>query len=176
MACKAWAIFVINWHGLQLVGHHGGVPGYEAENETIPARQLAWIVLSNAFDFGTTRASGIVIGSLFPNSVEPAASTAEDRAVTERFREALGSLFQGKIDRSQYSDEVNAALTPQLLTQTATQLKPLGAILKISFLGVDKGAVTTTYSYSVTFSGGQTFTWKFSLDARGKIAGIYATL
>jgi CubicO group peptidase (beta-lactamase class C family) len=96
-------IFVINWHGLQLVGHHGGVPGNETENETIPARQLAWIVLSNAFDVGTTRESGIVIGSLFPNSVEPAASTAEDRAVTERFREALGSLFQGKIDRSQFS-------------------------------------------------------------------------
>ncbi|MFZ0032543.1 MAG: serine hydrolase domain-containing protein [Candidatus Cybelea sp.] len=169
-------IFVINWHGLQLVGHHGGVPGYEAENETIPARQLAWIVLSNAFDFGTPRASGIVISSLFPNSVEPAASTPEDRVVTERFREALGSLFRGKIDQSQFSDEVNAALTPQLLTQTATQLKPLGAILKVSFLGVDKSAVATTYSYSVTFSGGQTFTWRFILDARGKIAGIYSTL
>jgi D-alanyl-D-alanine carboxypeptidase len=170
-------VYVMQWHGLQLVGHHGGLPGFEAENETIPSRQLAWIVLSNAFDFGTYRANGIVVGSLFPNLVEPvAATTPEDQTVTKRFREALDSLFQGKIDRAQYTDSVNAILTPELLAQTAAQLKPLGAVAMIAFLGADKSAEGTIYRYSVTFSSGQTTTWQFVLDASGKIAGIGSRL
>lgn len=165
-------VSVIDWHGMQLVGHHGGVPGYEADNETIPSQGLAWIVLSDAFDFPTARANGIVVSSLFPNLVGPAVSNAEDRGVTERFRQALSSLFEGKVDRSQYSDTVNAALTPELLARTATQLKPLGTITKIVFLTSGKGATGTTYMYSVSFSSGQTSTWQFTLDASGKIAGI----
>jgi D-alanyl-D-alanine carboxypeptidase len=172
-AMQGLGVFVINWHGLKVVGHHGGVPGYEAENETIPARRLALIVLSDAFDFGTPRANHIVISALFPNVIEPAAPTpAEDYAVTERFRKALDSFFKGKVDRSQYTDDANAALTPQLLAQTATQLKPLGGIVKIAFLGVARSAAGKSYSYNVTFSDGQTLTWQFILDASAKIAGI----
>ncbi len=167
---------VISWQGLQLVEHHGGVPGFESENVTIPARRLAWIVLSNAFDFGTNRASAIVAGALFPNFAGPTpAPKPEDRAVTERFREALVSFFQGKVDRSQYTDAANAALTPELIAATATQLKPLGAVARIQFLGVNKAAAETVYSYRVTFTNGETLTWRFVLDANGKIAGIGAT-
>jgi D-alanyl-D-alanine carboxypeptidase len=170
-------VSVISSLGLKLVGHHGGVPGYEAENEMIPSQGVAWIVLSNAFDFGTYQANRIVVSSLFPNLIGSAVSSAsenhsEDRAVTERFREALGSLIEGKIDRSQYSDSVNAALTPELLAQTAAQLNSLGKITKIVFLGFEKGTTRTTYSYSVSFSSGQTLTWQFILDASGRIAGI----
>ncbi len=173
-------VSVIPWHGVQFVGHHGGVPGYEVENETLPARQLAWIVLSDAFDFGTYRANRVVTSSLFPTLVPPADSTSEENhaienhAITERFREALVGFFQGKIDRSQYTDTVNAAVTPALLAKTAAILKPLGAIVKISFLGGNAGANGTIYRYSVAFSGGQTLTWQFVLDSSGKIAGIDA--
>ena len=166
-------VFVTDWHGLQVVGHHGGVPGYEVENETIPARHLAWVVLSDAFDFGTSRANHIIVTALFPNLIETAAPRApEDPAVTERFHKALDSLFVGKVDRSQYTDDVNTALTPQLLARTATQLKPLGGIVKIAFLGVAGSATRKAYSYSVTFADGQALTWQFILDANGKIAGI----
>lgn len=167
---------VISWHGLQLVEHHGGLPGFEAENVTIPARRLAWIVLSNAFDFGTNRASAVVAGALFPNFAEPTpAPEPEDRAVTERFLQTLASLFHGKVDRSQYTAAANAALTPELVAATATQLKPLGAVARIQFLGVNEAAAETVYSYRVTFTNGETLTWRFVLDANGKIAGIGAT-
>lgn len=170
-------VSVISSLGLQFVGHHGGVPGYEALNEMIPSHGVAWVVLSNAFDFGTYQANRVVVSSLFPNLAGPAVSStsadhSEDRAVTERFREALGSLIEGKIDRSQYSDSVIAALSPELLAQTAAQLKSLGKITKIEFLGFEKGATRTTYSYGVSFSSGQTLTWQFVLDASGRIAAI----
>ncbi len=167
---------MVRWQSLQLVGHHGGVPGYETENELIPAQHVAWIVLSDAFDFGTYRANRVVVGTLFPNLATPVAQpNAEDRAVTERFRQALSSLLQGQIDRSQYTAQVNAALTPALLAQTAAQLKPLGTIAKIAYLGSDRTATGMRYSYNVTFSAGQTLTWQFVLDSTGKIAGIGST-
>ena len=83
--------------------------------------------------------------------------------------------MQGTIDRSEYSDSANAALTPQMLAETAAQLKPLGGVLKIAFAGVAHGAAGTVYSYVVTFSGGQTLTWQFILNSSGKIAGIGST-
>ncbi len=83
--------------------------------------------------------------------------------------------MQGTIDRSEYSDSANAALTPQMLAETAAQLKPLGSVLKIAFAGMAQGAVGTVFTYVVTFSGGQTLTWQFILNSRGKIAGIGST-
>ena len=172
-AMQGLGVSVISWRALQFVGHHGGLPGYEAENEMIPKQGVAWVVLSNAFDFATSRANGIVLGALFPGlGVTVASATAEDSAVTERFREALDGLVQGKIDRSQYSDTASAALTPKLLAETASQLKSLGRVLKVAFVGAAHGTEGTVYSYAVTFSGGQTLTWQFILNSRGKIAGI----
>ena len=169
-------VSIISWHGLRFVGHHGGLPGYEAENETIPKQGVAWVVLSNAFDFATSRANGVILSALFPALGVPVAlTTPEDHAVTERFRKALGGLMQGTIDRSQYSDSANAALTSQRLAETAAQLKLLGGVLKIAFAGAAHGAAGTIYSYVVTFSGGQTLTWQFILDSSGKIAGIGST-
>jgi D-alanyl-D-alanine carboxypeptidase len=169
-------VSVISWRGLHFVGHHGGLPGYEAENETIPTQRVAWVVLSNAFDFATPRANRVVLGALFPGLGVPAASTTpEDRGVTERFRKALGDLMQGTIDRSEYSESANAALTSQLLAETAAQLKSLGGVLKITFAGAAHGAAGTVYSYVVTFAGGQTLTWQFILNSSGKIAGIGST-
>ena len=172
-AMQGLGVSVISWRALQFVGHHGGLPGYEAENEMIPKQGVAWVVLSNAFDFATSRANGIVLGALFPAlGVTVALTTAEDSAVTERFREALDGLMQGKVDRSQYSDTASAALTPKLLAETASQLNRLGSVLKVAFVGAARGTEGTVYSYAVTFSGGQTLTWQFILNGRGKIAGI----
>jgi hypothetical protein len=164
---------MLHWQNLQLVGHHGGVPGYENETELIPAQHVAWVVLSNTFDFGTYRANRVVVSSLFPDvAATPASASAEDPAITERFRQALSSLLEGKIDRSQYTAQVNAALTPDVLATTAAQLKSLGTIAKIAYLRSTKIAAGTLYSYRVTFSAGQTLTWQFVLDPSGKIAGI----
>jgi CubicO group peptidase (beta-lactamase class C family) len=164
----------LQWGTLELVGHHGGLPGYETENQIIPARHMAFVVLSDAFDFGTYRARRVVMTAFFPQETAAAQANAtpEDPAVTQRFHDALASLFAGTIDRSQYTAQVSAALTPAVLAQTAAQLKPLGSIAKIQYLAATKTAAGTVYAYNVTFSGGQTMTWQFVLDPSGKIAGI----
>lgn len=169
-------LFVAHWNSLVLVGHHGGVPGYEAENEMIPSRGVAWVVLSDAFDFGTNRANRVVLAALFPGLATPASTgQAEDPAITARFRQALSSLMLGKIDRTQYADKANAALSDAALAQAAAQLKPLGEISAIGYAGNTSGAGGTLYTYRVTYSTGQTLTWQFLIDPTGKIAAIYST-
>ncbi len=57
-AMQGLGVSVISWRGLRFVGHHGGLPGYEAENETIPRQGVAWIVLSNAFNLRLAARTG----------------------------------------------------------------------------------------------------------------------
>ncbi|MDQ2871809.1 MAG: beta-lactamase family protein, partial [Candidatus Eremiobacteraeota bacterium] len=158
------------WRGIALVGHHGGVPGFETENATFPASDAAVVVMSDAFDFATPSAVRFAFTALFPSLNQPV--EGEDAGVTERFRTALNSLLNGDIDRTQYTAQVNSALTPALLAQTAAQLKPLGSIKTITYLGKNQGGTGTVYSYDVLFTAGKTMTWQFALDADGKIAAI----
>jgi D-alanyl-D-alanine carboxypeptidase len=161
--------------GMTFVGHHGGLPGYETQNETIPAQGVAWVVLSDAFDFGTYRADRVVIGALFPTyiaNLAAATKATENRAVTRRFVDALTGLMRGTIDRSQYSDAASAALTPQLLQQSSTQLDTLGDVTKVEFIGANVTAQASMYEYRVSYSSGKTLTWSFVLDGQGKIAEI----
>jgi hypothetical protein len=168
-------VSVISSAGMTLVGHHGGVPGYETENETLPKQGIAWVVLSDAFDFGTYRSNRVVIGALFPSYVTnlaAATKATENRAVTRRFVDALAGLMRGSIDRKQYSDSANAALTPQLLQQSSAALDSLGDVTKVEFIGANVTSRTSLYEYKVTYSSGRSLTWSFVLDDKGKIADI----
>ncbi|HEY3674773.1 MAG TPA: serine hydrolase domain-containing protein [Candidatus Tumulicola sp.] len=165
--------------GMTFVGHHGGVPGYETQDQMLPSQGVAWIVLSNAFDFGTYRADRVVLGALFPTYMAAlTASTTkarEDHGVTQRFVAALTGLMRGSVDRSQYSDAASAALTPQLLAQSSSALDSLGDVTKVEFIGGNATAQASLYEYRVSYSTGKTLTWQFVIDAGGKIAEILAT-
>jgi D-alanyl-D-alanine carboxypeptidase len=168
---------IVSTLGLRFVGHHGGVPGFEAENETLPSDGVAIVVLSDAFDFPTREANGVVVQTLFPNTIAAAASAVgpEDRAVTARFRAALAGLLNGSVDRSQYSEAAGAALTPELVVQVKAQLAPLGTISKFLYLGKQEVASQTVYRYRVTFSSGAMVNWIFELGPDGKITAIQST-
>ncbi len=161
-------LFVLR--GSSYLGHRGEVPGFESDDEMIASAGFATVVLSDSFEFPTTRANRVIRTILLPGS--DVSATAEDRAVTERFIKTLSGLMRGEADRGQLTETVDEALTPEVLAQTAGELKPLGTIVRTTFLGSEKAAGATVYSYDVTFSGGQTMTWQFSLAPDGKIAGI----
>jgi D-alanyl-D-alanine carboxypeptidase len=161
-----------SWLGQSFAGHHGGLPGFEAENETMPAHQTGWVVLSNAFDFMTPKVNRLVFEALFPMAATSNPQSPVDVAITHRFRSTLDALTSGVVDRTQLTDALNAALTPQLLSQTSVQLKSFGAITQVHFTGSSRAGALTTYQYSVSYSSGQTLTWHFILDDHGKIAGV----
>jgi D-alanyl-D-alanine carboxypeptidase len=165
---------MIDRAGMQSVGHHGGLPGFEANNQMIPSQGVAWVVLGNAFDFRTSSADNIVLNALWPQQFPIVATVKilEDKAMTARFRTALVSFTKGSVDRSQYTDEANAALTPAVLKQTAVLLSSYGSIQKIEFVGIERSGTKTVYKYKVTYPGGHVLTWEMGLDANNKIFAI----
>lgn len=162
-------VFLSHAMDYSLVGHHGGLPGYEADNEFDPHKRFAMVVLSNTFNFATGDAERVALLGALP----PAVASAADLRVAAEFRTALESLLDGKVDRSRYTPEAAFALTPALVQATAVQLAPLGTISSVTFRrktpGTDGGAM---YYFDVRFSSGRAMLWQFGLTPKGLISAI----
>jgi len=159
----------------QSIGHHGGVPGFRADDEIDRTDGVDVVVLGDADGFDTGTAKKAIFATLLPTLSPPAAAAnasprPEDPAITARFRSALAGLLDGRSDRNEFSDAASANLTPELLTATAQQLRPPGTIVSVTYLSATPFGPVTVYSYDVTFSSGQKMVWWFSLDGAGKIA------
>ncbi len=160
---------IIDSLGERVVGHHGGVPGFVADDEIIQGDGFAMVVLANAFDFATSRASLNVIRTLYPGLSPPEVVVPEDPAVTGRFRTILESLLAGHIDRKQFADAANAALTDTALATAASQLGALGAIASIAYVNEQRTAGLTIYHYRVVFAKA-TLVFSFGVMPDGKTA------
>jgi len=164
--------------GTTLAGHHGGVPGFAAETEMLPAQRYAVVVLSNASDFLTFRANNVVVQYTLPSFFEalakatPPPAGPEDSAVTAKLRTLLNGLQRGTVDPATLTDAMKAALTPQALSGMSAQFAPLGALQSLTFRGKDSGRGYSSYHYSAVFASGETVPLTISLDKDGKIAGL----
>jgi CubicO group peptidase (beta-lactamase class C family) len=166
----------------QLVGHHGGLPGFEADNEMLPKARFAIVTCGNAFLFSTAALNGPLLATLLPATSARAVAqhkaemlvtgAGEDPAVTARFATFFSALQQGRVDRATVTDEMNAQLTAERLPDLAQQLAPLGTLQKLIFrTKVDQGP-GIVYRYTGVFSE-QTTPMTFSVDKNGKIAGVF---
>jgi CubicO group peptidase (beta-lactamase class C family) len=165
--------------GETFVGHHGGVPGFEAENEMLPAQRYAIVVLSDAFDFHTSRANTAVVRetlpALFARLPTPAPPAAEDPAVTAKLRKFVADVQHDTIDRASLTDEMKAALTPAAASAVAGQFAAFGALQTLTFRSSEQVLSLTSYHYTATFAGGQTMPLTIALDKDGKIAGFFVS-
>jgi CubicO group peptidase (beta-lactamase class C family) len=166
----------------KLVGHHGGLPGFEADNEMLPTSRFAIVTCGNAFTFSTAALNGPLLATLLPSTSARAVAqhkaemlvtgAGEDPAATARFAAFFSALQQGHVDRSTVTDEMNAQLTAERLPDLAQQLAPLGTLQKLIFRNkVDQGA-GIVFHYTGVFSE-QTTPMTFSVDKNGKIAGVF---
>jgi D-alanyl-D-alanine carboxypeptidase len=160
--------------GVTLVEHHGGVPGFEAENFMLPESGFAAVVLGDAFDFPTSSISGPLMSTLFPSLLPPpvASTASEDPAVTARLRAFLTQVASGHVDTSGFTPEMAAAMTPDAIAQLAATVKPLGELRSLTFRGQDTAAGYRRHHYTAAFAGGQTLPLTLVLDADGKVAGF----
>lgn len=98
------------------IQHGGAAVGYLADNRVYPADKAAVTVFVNA-DFGNAhnaiadRIEAMILGQ------DP--DTAAARAIFDQLR-------QGKADRSRFTADFNAYLTPQVLADHRASLMPLG--------------------------------------------------
>ncbi|HTD35612.1 MAG TPA: serine hydrolase, partial [Candidatus Elarobacter sp.] len=160
--------------GVTLVEHHGGVPGFEAENFMLPESGFAAVVLGDAFDFPTSSISGPLMSALFPSLLPPpvASAASEDTAVTARLRAFLAQIASGHVDTSAMTPEMAAAMTPDATAQLAAAIAPLGELRSLTFRGQDTASGYRRHHYTAAFAGGQTLPLTIVLDANGKIAGF----
>lgn len=109
-----------------------------------------------------------------PAAVASPAATIIPADITAQAHQTYIDLITKKVDHSQFNDAMNALLTDAFVAKFATQLAPLGkptAFEPIRQQTVEGG---TAYVFRVTFADKEQLGWIFSLDAKGKIAGVYA--
>ena len=154
------------------IWHNGGTFGFHAANATFPSDRENVVVLANS---SAPISEGLVttaFAALHPD-VGTALTTAapgEDAKVTTRMREWLHRFETDDIDRSQLTDAMSKALTPELLVQVETQFAGLGVPESLTFRGASASGPFTAYTYVASFSG-SAFEIVMSVDATGKIGG-----
>jgi len=105
----------------------------------------------------------------------PAPLPPEDPAGTKAARQLFVTWQLGVIDRTKYTDELNALATDDQLQHTSVQLAGLGSLKTLDWLGyrhadgVPDGS--KTYVYRANCANGAVL-MQFSITPLGKIAGI----
>jgi CubicO group peptidase (beta-lactamase class C family) len=167
------------------VGHHGGLPGFESDNEMTMGDRFAIVVLGNSTHFQTSRVIGRLLAVLLPATTSSETATAskaanspsvpaagEDTAVTALLQRFVADFRRGTVDRSILTSTMNDALTPQALSSAASQLGPLGALQSAVYRGKSFVNGYVVYKYEGNFAS-ERLPITFTLDKDGKIAGLF---
>lgn len=80
----------------------------------------------------------------------------------------------GTVDRSRYSDDVNAQLNDELLDASEKAVAGLGALQSTTFRGISDAKGVKIYVYTMVCEHGS-IDMKFALQPDGKIALIFFT-
>lgn len=122
-------------HGRLGLGHGGADSGSRAENRVWPSEKIAIVALTNNGWAGP----GDVINRVANIVLPPTAPEALARAVFDGFQ-------KGQIDRTLFSNNANAYLTPAALADQKTGLAPLGPVR--FFARLDEGELGGMHTQS----------------------------
>jgi CubicO group peptidase (beta-lactamase class C family) len=121
----ALGLSVFSEAGHRVLEHSGEVSGFVAENIVLPDDKIAVTVLTNQ---DASSAAGQIGQKITALLMQPAKAAAGADAALDRARKTFEGLQQGKIDRSQFTDDANFYFNQQALQDFASSLGPLGAI------------------------------------------------
>jgi CubicO group peptidase (beta-lactamase class C family) len=156
------------------VWHNGGTFGFSAANATYPADDQIIIALTNlGFAVPVSIVGGIFAG-LHPDvAAADAPAAGESAAVRARVREWIGRFQSGDIDRTQFTPQMDAAITPDAVTALRPQLTVLGQPQQLTFTGAStQPGGYTVYVYVATFAATK-LRVTMTLTADRKIAGFF---
>jgi CubicO group peptidase (beta-lactamase class C family) len=117
-------VSLFNEQGHRVVEHSGEVSGFVAENIVLPDDKIAVTVLTNQ----DASSAASQIGEKITSFLLPQQTAASSSAALDRARKVFEGLQQGKIDRSQFTDDANFYFTEQALQDFASSLGPLGPV------------------------------------------------
>jgi hypothetical protein len=164
-----------------LVGHHGGLPGFEAEDVMILSDRFAIVALGNDFAFPTGVLLEAALKIAYPVQTatvtaqaasETAVAAAKAAPLTNRFTTFFTSLLAGKVPRDEMTDAFKEAMTPAKLSKIPEMFAANGTFERLQFLSDDEVRGYHRYRYMAVFSAGsQPVT--FVLDSNGAVAGFF---
>lgn len=79
---------------------------------------------------------------------------------------------QGQVDRTLYTDDVNAQLNDEMMDRATSLLAHLGALQKVTYRGISQAKGVNVYVYHMACENGAV-DMAFTLDPSGKIALIF---
>ena len=162
-------VFVSAVGDVSVVGHHGGEPGYRADNEMVPARGFAVAVVgSGDYNTGPIVAQTLhaYLGANLQASLPADAYIDGAPAVTARLKALLVDLGRGHDDRSQM--EILAAIgVPSIVNQMKTN----GPFTGLRFLSKFYTSSGMLYRYQVMF-GGNSAVLTAVIDKSDKLAQL----
>jgi D-alanyl-D-alanine carboxypeptidase len=109
--------------GRRRISHGGGVSGYTTINNIYLDDRAAIVVLTNIYP-GASNAPG-QIADRIASIIFPPAETAN--AARDLARRIYDGLTKGTIDRALFTSAANAYFTPEVLSDYAASLAPLGS-------------------------------------------------
>ena len=166
-----------------LVGHHGGLPGFEADDEMIPQDRFAVIALGNASNFATYRPDNLILQRYYPKQfakmvIAAHAASAKpvvdpNPALTRRFTAFVRGLLAGKQVDAHVAPQMAAALTPSAIAQVDAQLfKGLGPLRRLTYRDRFISDGYREYDYLASFADGY-LRLRFVLDRNGALTGFF---
>ncbi|MBT9582631.1 serine hydrolase [bacterium] len=168
---------------LTLAGHHGGVPGFEADDEMVLQDRFAVIALGNDFNFPTSRILSVALAGCYPQQmrqlqalqVQHAAARLEREQprLTARFTVFTQSLLTGAPGElpGDLTEALKAGLNPSVVQVLRATYADLGQFESLQFVDDDEVAGLARYHYVAVFSQGKK-PMTFLLDAQNKLAGF----
>ena len=168
----------------QLVGHHGGLPGFEVIDEMLTAKDFGIVVLGNSYTFDTSRVENAILAALVPSNYAAftaaqqrnanAVAASADAKITTFLRKLVSGLQRGALDRTTLSPAMNAAFTQATVSRLQRQLAPLGSMTTVTYRGKSVDGPYDVYEYTVTFAGGSTtIPIRLVFDAAGTLEGFF---
>ncbi len=109
---------------------------------------------------------------LAPMPAQTAATPSPDPAMLARAKAAFAQLQSGKIDRTQLSPEMNAALTDDKLAAVKGAIGNLGTPVSFEQQRTGTQGDVRYAVYLVTFLNGPRLNFLFGVDPQGKVAGM----
>lgn len=162
-------------------GHHGGLPGFESDDEMIVRDGFGIIALGNDFGFPTRSVLDAAYQSIYPRDYAMLVARREaivakeqkqDTPLTARFTAFLQDILQGHAPNEHLDAEMASTFTPAFVVQLQQSYAAYGAFRHLTFTGQDHVDQYNRYYYTAVFARGSR-SLMFVTNSAGAIAGFF---
>ena len=162
--------FIREQSGYPYYEHTGNLQGYASHFLRFPKSRVSVVVLANLSQADSWKIAHGVASLIRPDLAPPADGPIEDHepALTQRFREVLGGLREGKLKEDAFTDDGRDAFNDDVLSydkETFSKLPPFGNLVLIG--RVELGD-EVEYRYWLQV-GAKRWLLEAALDSEGKI-------